>query len=111
MKAEMLQSNGEMIMVDMKEVNEEIRRLEEYDLTYKIAEKLAVLYAIRNENGTEPMELTHEVNDVSEFSETCKDVPNDCLMKIMDEHFMAVKTIFPKEYELVMKKIYQAKRG
>lgn len=101
-------------MVDMNEVNAEIRRLEEYDLTYKIAEKLAVLYAIRDAQPVEmvePMMLSENIEEPTEFTKACVDVPMECLMKILDEHFTAVKIIFPKEYDLVIKRISKAKEA
>lgn len=48
---------------------------------------------------------TRSIEKESDFVGMCKCVNMDDLLKIFEEHMEAVKTIFPKEYDLIMKKI------
>ena len=41
----------------------------------------------------------------SEFVEAASAAPFGALMDILDEHMSAIKLVYPKEYELVMRKI------
>ena len=41
----------------------------------------------------------------SEFVESASAVPFSGLMRVLDEHMTAIKLAYPKEYELVMRKI------
>lgn len=91
-------------MIDMNAVNEEISRLEQDDLTYRIAEKLAVLYIIRKEAPSEAVS-SRMIDESSEFISVAKTVPIEHFMKVIDEHMQAILTLYPKEYEYVLRKM------
>lgn len=95
-------------MIDLNAVNEEIKRLEEDDLTYRIAEKLAVLYIIRREGDTGT--ATRSVDDnPTEFEMIANIISKSKLIEALNEHVEAVRIMYPKEYELIMEKIRKAK--
>ena len=41
----------------------------------------------------------------SDFVASASSVPFGGLMRVLDEHMKAIKLVYPKEYELVMRKI------
>jgi hypothetical protein len=46
-----------------------------------------------------------KANPQSEFVEAASAAPFGGLMEVLDEHMSAIKLAYPKEYELVMRKI------
>lgn len=100
-------------MIDMNEVNYEISTLEKEDLTYRVAEKLAVLYMIRNNNevDNEPSVrmMAQEEGEESDFRTMCKCIDFEKMLDILDEHMEAIKTVFPKEYDLILRKLENVK--
>lgn len=95
-------------MIDLNAVNEEIKRLEEDDLTYRIAEKLAVLYIIRKESDTGTTARSVDDNP-TEFEMIANSISKIKLIEALNEHVEAVRIMYPKEYELIMEKIRKAK--
>lgn len=96
-------------MIDYEEIENEIARLESCDTNYCNLEKLAMLYTVRN-NATDEKEgrsVAHELSaeNKSDFMAVVDSVPLDKVLSVMDEHFEAVKAIYPKEYEEVIKKL------
>lgn len=107
--------------MDIVEINEHIRKLKCEETNWQSVEKLAALCTVRNElseaesrenspapqpepvrqiqYSTRPQELQ------SEFVEAASAVPFSGLMEVLDRHMNAIKIAYPKEYELVMKKI------
>ena len=94
-------------MIDMNAVNEEIERLEADDLTYRIAEKLAVLYTIRKENGTSVASRAINGNQ-TEFEEIAMRISKQALIDSINEHVEAVRIMYPKEYELIIERMKKA---
>lgn len=91
-------------MIDMSVVNEEISRLEADDLTYKIAEKLAILYTIRKECKPNKDKVDGR-NAQSEFMQVSMNAPIESLLMVLDEHMSAIQELYPKEYEYVIDRI------
>lgn len=105
-------------MADLKEINHEIERLEGLDTTYPSCERLAILYSVRDhlqapeENHfrepTKMIPYSYADEPQTEFSAAALSIPLDALMPILDEHFEAIRAVFPKEYDAVIRKIKRA---
>lgn len=107
--------------MDIVEINEHIRKLKCEETNWQSVEKLAALCTVRNElseaesreNSPAPQaELVRQIEystrpqePQSEFVEAASAVPFSGLMEVLDRHMNAIKIAYPKEYELVMKKI------
>ena len=107
--------------MDIVEINEHIRKLKCEETNWQSVEKLAALCTVRNElNEAESREnspapqaepVRHTEYSIrpqepqSEFVEAASAVPFGGLMQVLDEHMKAIKLVYPKEYELVMRKI------
>ena len=106
--------------MDIDEINTHIHKLKCGSTDWQSVEKLAALCTVRNE-----LEETHapetqtqalppatyaaaystKANPQSEFVEAASAAPFGGLMEVLDEHMSAIKLAYPKEYELVMRKI------
>lgn len=105
--------------MDIVEINEHIRKLKCEETNWQSVEKLAALCTVRNELSesrenspapqSEPVRhteySTRPQEPQSEFVEAASAVPFSGLMEVLDRHMNAIKIAYPKEYELVMKKI------
>lgn len=107
--------------MDIVEINEHIRKLKCEETNWQSVEKLAALCTVRNELNeaasretsatpqAEPVRQmeysTRPQEPQSEFVEAASAVPFSGLMEVLDRHMSAIKIAYPKEYELVMKKI------
>lgn len=107
--------------MDIVEINEHIRKLKCEETNWQSVEKLAALCTVRNELSeaerrenipapqAEPVRQieysTRPQEPQSEFVEAASAVPFGGLMQVLDEHMKAIKLVYPKEYELVMRKI------
>lgn len=107
--------------MDIVEINEHIRKLKCEETNWQSVEKLAALCTVRNELSEaesrenipapqhEPVSQmeysTRPQEPKSEFVEAASAVPFSGLMEVLDRHMSAIKIAYPKEYELVMKKI------
>ena len=107
--------------MDIVEINEHIRKLKCEETNWQSVEKLAALCTVRNElseaesreNSPSPqaeparqMEYsTRPQEPQSEFVAAASTVPFSGLMEVLDRHMSAIKLVYPKEYELVMRKI------
>jgi hypothetical protein len=104
--------------MDIVEINEHIRKLKCEETNWQSVEKLAALCTVRNElseaeNSPAPqpepvrqMEYSASPQEPqSEFVEAASAVPFGGLMEVLDRHMSAIKIAYPKEYELVMRKI------
>ena len=107
--------------MDIVEINEHIRKLKCEETNWQSVEKLAALCTVRNELSEaesrdkspapqpEPVRQmeysTRPQEPQSEFVEAASAVPFSGLMDVLDRHMSAIKIAYPKEYELVMRKI------
>lgn len=101
-------------MIDLNEINDEIARLEHGNTTYAACEKLSVLYTVRSQlaAGEAPEKVERSISSYSyasapksEFMQAVENAPLDGVMNVIDEHLEAVKALFPKEYNAVIKMI------
>lgn len=101
--------------MDIREINEEIRRLENGNTTYSAVEKLALLYVVRDhldgqeEKRTMP-EYSYKEPPRTEFMEAVNGAPIDKVFDILDEHFDAIRMLYPKEHAVVIRRIKETKR-
>ena len=106
--------------MDIVEINEHIRKLKCEETNWQSVEKLAALCTVRDEleeahapetqtqalpPATYAAAYSTKANPQSEFVEAASAAPFGGLMEVLDEHMSAIKLAYPKEYELVMRKI------
>ncbi len=105
--------------MDIDEINTHIHKLKCGSTDWQSVEKLAALCTVRDEleekqDSAPQMESVQEPKlpaystagpPQSEFVEAASAAPFGALMDILDEHMSAIKLVYPKEYELVMRKI------
>lgn len=103
-------------MIDVREIETEIAKLENGDTTYKALEKLSVLYAVKNnlhnQDGysyaSEPVkEIRTET--ASEFLQACYNSDMSHVLSVMDEHMKAIQVLYPKEYKKIINGIRNTK--
>lgn len=106
--------------MDIDEINDHIHKLKCGSTDWQSVEKLAALCTVRNELDPKQIPETQSqstpvsyqatystaaAEPQSDFVEAASAVPFSGLMQVLDEHMDAIKLVYPKEYELVMKKI------
>lgn len=106
--------------MDIVEINEHIRKLKCEETNWQSVEKLAALCTVRDEleeahapeTQTQALPPTDcraaystAAEPQSDFVAAASSVPFGGLMQVLDEHMKAIKLVYPKEYELVMRKI------
>jgi len=113
--------------MDIDEINEHIRKLKCEETSWQSVNKLAALCTVRNELNDDSRETgqtsagkpaivepenrpliaaySTAAKPQSDFVEAASAVPFSGLMQVLDEHMNAIKLAYPKEYELVMRKI------
>lgn len=99
-------------MLNMQEIQEEIEKLESCGATtYAVCEKLAILYNVKDHSAADRKpERASEVSFAgSEFMLAAQRVQQSDLIQILDEHMEAIRLIFPKEYNAVLRKLDAAR--
>lgn len=106
--------------MDIDEINDHIHKLKCGSTDWQSVEKLAALCAVRNEleekqapetqiqslpPATYVAAYSTATEPQSDFVAAASSVPFSGLMQVLDEHMQAIKLVYPKEYELVMRKI------
>lgn len=105
--------------MDIDEIKEHIRKLKCEETSWQSVNKLAALCTVRDEleerRDTAPQMESAQKSKFpaystagppqSEFVEAASAAPFGGLMEVLDEHMSAIKLAYPKEYELVMRKI------
>lgn len=106
--------------MDIDEINTHIHKLKCGSTDWQSVEKLAALCTVRDEleEAHAPETQIQSLPPVncltaysaaaepqSDFVEAASSVPFGGLMQVLDEHMKAIKLVYPKEYELVMRKI------
>ena len=107
--------------MDIDEINDHIHKLKCGSTDWQSVEKLAALCTVRNELEEKqtpeaqtqalppaiyPAAYSTAAEPQSDFVEAASAVPFSGLMQVLDEHMNAIKLVYPKEYELVMKRIH-----
>ena len=108
--------------MDIDEINDHIHKLKCGSTDWQSVEKLAALCTVRNElEPKQTPEPETQIQDMppatyaaaystaaepqSDFVAAASSVPFGGLMQVLDEHMSAIKLVYPKEYELVMRRI------
>lgn len=101
--------------MDIKEIQEHIRKLKCEETSWQSVEKLAALCTVRDELEEKEQIMEQEAPAVvaysfagepqSEFVQAASNVPFDELMEILDRHMDGIKIVYPKEYQLVMQRL------
>lgn len=106
--------------MDIDEINTHIHKLKCGSTDWQSVEKLAALCTVRDEleekqapetqtqalpPATYPAAYSTAMEPQSDFVAAASSVPFGGLMQVLDEHMKAIKLVYPKEYELVMRKI------
>ena len=106
--------------MDIDEINEHIRKLKCEETSWQSVNKLAALCTVRDElaeayapetqtqalpPATYAAAYSTATDPQSDFVAAASSVPFSGLMQVLDEHMKAIKLVYPKEYELVMRKI------
>ena len=115
-------------MIDLREIRETIDDIKRSGTTIGQAEKLALLYLaadyMEREEECEKHAQTAQnyayasppkANDkipmrvvtrgTSEFLAACDGVPVDAVLDILDEHMEAIRVLYPKEYEAILRRL------
>lgn len=109
-------------MIDLRELNETIDELKRSGSTIGAAEKLALLYIARDHmeqetrSAFDPVERGYsqaaapepsvaDVEPKSAFLAACNGVPVEDLLKVLDEHMSAIFVLYPKEHEMIIRKL------
>ncbi len=106
--------------MDIDEINEHIRKLKCEETSWQSVNKLAALCTVRDElaeahapetqtqalpPATYAAAYSTATEPQSDFVAAASSVPFSGLMQVLDDHMKAIKLVYPKEYELVMRKI------
>ena len=106
--------------MDIDEINTHIHKLKCGSTDWQSVEKLAALCTVRDEleekqapeaqiqalpPATYAAAYSTAAEPQSDFVVAASSVPFGGLMQVLDEHMKAIKLVYPKEYELVMRKI------
>lgn len=106
--------------MDIDEINTHIHKLKCGSTDWQSVEKLAALCTVRDEleeahapetqiqalpPATYAAAYSTAAEPQSEFVEAASAAPFGGLMEVLDEHMNAIKLVYPKEYELVIRKI------
>ena len=96
-------------MISMEQINGEIAMLEDEKPTHVIMQKLASLYIVRDhmtipETAPKSRYTPVDEND-SEFIALCKSKDTGAVLRVLNEHFDAIKLLYPKEYDSIIEKL------
>lgn len=106
--------------MDIDEINDHIHKLKCGSTDWQSVEKLAALCTVRDEleeahapetqiqalpPATYAVAYSTAAEPQSDFVAAASSVPFGGLMEVLDKHMNAIKLAYPKEYELVMRKI------
>ena len=104
--------------MDIREIEQEIERLEARPTSYTQCEKLAILHAVRD-RYREPEEpapnlirstYSYAPAPASEFLAAADGVPVDRMLEILDAHFDCIRALYPKEYDAIIRRLNSAKQ-
>lgn len=87
-------------MINIDEIESEIKKLENGDLNYPNIQKLSWLYTVRDH-------IDDTIRDVggNEFLDSCNGCDKNKFFDVMSEHFDAIKILHPKEYNAVIERL------
>lgn len=113
-------------MIDLREINETIDEIKRKGGTVNDAVTLAMLYIAREHMQNEddkPMQIAQnysyaaaptpvmetpariETYGTSRFLAACDGLPVEGVLSIMDEHMDAIRVLYPKEYDAILRRL------
>lgn len=99
-------------MLSVEEVERTILELEKRDTTYATCERLAWLYIVHDHLTQRIVQEKARAAEMdgSPFLAACSGSEIEEILRVMNEHMEAVRVIYPKEYEAVVKRIAALKK-
>ena len=99
-------------MLSLEEVERTILELEKRDTTYATCERLAWLYIVHDHLTQRIVQEKARAAEMdgSPFLAACSGAEIAEILRVMNEHMEAVRVIYPKEYEAVVKRIAALKK-
>ena len=99
-------------MLSIDEVERTILELEKRDTTYATCERLAWLYIVHDHLTERIVKEKARAAEMegSPFLEACSGADIAEILHVINEHMEAVRVIYPKEYEAVVKRIAALKK-
>ena len=110
-------------MLNIHEVESTIEEMKQKGKTMDAAEKLAVLYYLRDQmvkEATQTEEKHTPVRassstaapqseaDMSEFKAACLRAPAEVVIDVMDKHMEGLRVVYPKAYNRVMRMLSES---
>ena len=94
-------------MLSLEEVERTILDLEKRDTTYATCERLAWLYIVHDHLTQRIVQEKSRAAEMegSPFLAACSGAEITEILRVVNEHMEAVRVIYPKEYEAVIRKI------
>lgn len=97
--------------MNISEISEEIKKLEQADTSWQNVQRLAWLYTVRNHLSDDKMPIVaSKIQSVmpnydGEFGEAVSGAKLDNIMTVLNEHMAVIKVLLPKEYQAVIDRI------
>lgn len=92
--------------MNIREINEEIKRLEASKTTYENCNKLAILYTVRDGLTEKPdTQRSFAVAGSSEFLNISMGKDPAKVLQVLDEHMDCIKALYPTEYNILIRRI------
>lgn len=92
--------------MNIGEIKNEIKRLENENTTYENCSKLAMLYSIVDHLGQDKPKVSASYGS-TEFMLAISQAPIDEALNVIDEHMNSIALLYPTEYRAIIKKIKQ----
>lgn len=93
-------------MISLEEIEREINELEHTrDTTYRLCERLAWLYIVRDHLRPETDERRTQHLGGSDFLEAASGVSYPALMEVLNEHVQSLAIVQPRAYSSLLRKI------
>ena len=99
-------------MLSIEEVERTILELEKRDTTYATCERLAWLYIVHDHLTQRIVQEKARAAEMegSPFLAACSGAEISEILRVVNEHMEAVRVIYPKEYDSVVKRIEYTKQ-
>ena len=96
--------------MDIREIEEEIVKLEEADTSWQNIQKLSWLYTVHDHMAGDSAGIVHVLEGnmpeyAGEFGQAVSGKDISGLMNILSEHMSVIKVLHPKEYQAVLDRI------
>lgn len=89
----------------LREIEEEIYKLEHSETSWQNCEKLNLLYNVRKGMQPEQKQAEPVPRASTEFQQAFYAAPIDYTLDVLQEHFDIIKAVYPKEYTAIIKKL------